>query len=38
VFITHGEANAAESFGEFLHKKAGWKVSVPEYGAEAFLE
>jgi metallo-beta-lactamase family protein len=38
VFITHGEAKAAQSFGEFLRKKTGWEVSVPEYGAEAFLE
>jgi len=38
VFITHGEAKAAKSFGEFLHKKTRWEVSVPEYGAEAFLE
>jgi len=38
VFITHGEAKSAISFGEFLHKKTGWEVSVPEYGAEVFLE
>ncbi len=38
VFITHGEAKAAQSFGEFLREKTGWEVSVPEYGAEAFLE
>lgn len=38
VFITHGEAKAAKSFGEFLHEKTRWEISVPEYGAEAFLE
>jgi len=38
VFITHGEANAAQSFGAFLREKTDWEVSVPEYGAEAFLE
>ena len=38
VFITHGEAKSAISFGEFLHKKTGWEVSVPEYGEEAILE
>jgi len=37
VFITHGEANAAKSFGEFLHEKTGWEVSIPEYGAEVSL-
>jgi len=38
VFITHGEARSALSFGDFLHKKTGWEVSVPEYGEEAILE
>jgi len=37
VFITHGEANAAKSFGEFLHEKTGWEVTNPEYGAEVSL-
>ena len=37
VFITHGEATAAKSFGEFLHEKTGWEVSIPEYGAEVSL-
>jgi len=38
VFITHGEAKAAQSFGEFLREKNGWEVSIPEYGTEVFLE
>lgn len=37
VFITHGEASAAQSFGEFLHEKTGWEMSVPEYGEEILL-
>jgi len=37
VFITHGEARAARSFGEFLHEKTGWEISIPEYGAEVLL-
>ncbi|MCD6299689.1 MAG: MBL fold metallo-hydrolase [Dehalococcoidales bacterium] len=37
VFITHGEAKAAQSFGEFLHKKTGWETSVPEYREEVLL-
>jgi metallo-beta-lactamase family protein len=38
VFVTHGEPEAAEQFGEFLRQKTGWKVSVPEYKAEVVLE
>ena len=38
VFITHGEARAAQSFGEFLHEKTGWEISIPEYGAEVSLQ
>lgn len=38
LFVVHGEANVAEQFGEFLREKTGWKVSVPEYKAEALLE
>jgi len=38
VFITHGEARAAQSFGEFLHEKTGWEMSVPEYGEEILLD
>ena len=38
VFVTHGEEEAAESFGEFLRESTGWDVSVPGYGEEALLE
>ena len=38
LFVVHGEANVAEQFGGFLRQKTGWKVSVPEYEAEALLE
>ena len=38
LFVTHGESSAAQRFGEFLRDKTGWEISVPEYGAEAFLE
>ncbi|MFC2020418.1 MBL fold metallo-hydrolase RNA specificity domain-containing protein [Chloroflexota bacterium] len=37
VFITHGEARAAQSFGGFLREKTGWEVSIPEYGEEVSL-
>jgi len=38
VFIVHGEARAAKKFGQFLRKKTGWEVSVPEYRTEAILD
>ncbi|MCF7816898.1 MAG: MBL fold metallo-hydrolase [Kiritimatiellales bacterium] len=38
VFITHGEASVAASFGEFLHGKTGWNCVVPEYGQEVVLD
>ncbi len=37
VFVTHGEAQAAQSFGQFLHEKTGWEIAVPEYGTEVLL-
>ena len=37
VFVTHGEAEIAEQFGQLLSKKKGWNILVPEYGAEAIL-
>ena len=38
LFVTHGEPEAAEQFGEFLRQKTGWEVSVPEYREEVLLE
>jgi metallo-beta-lactamase family protein len=37
VFVTHGEAEVAESFGNFLREKTGWDISVPDYLAEVEL-
>ena len=37
VFVTHGETQAAQSFGKFLHEKTGWEIAVPEYGTEVLL-
>jgi len=37
VFVVHGESSSARSFGDFLKKKTGWAVSVPEYGTEFIL-
>ncbi len=38
VFVVHGEPKAANNFSEFLRRKTGWDISVPEYGAEVFLD
>ncbi|MFC1940418.1 MBL fold metallo-hydrolase RNA specificity domain-containing protein [Chloroflexota bacterium] len=38
VFVTHGESQTANHFGDFLKAKTGWDISVPEYRAEAFLD
>ena len=38
VFITHGESEVAESFGNFLREKAGWNISIPHYLAEVELD
>jgi metallo-beta-lactamase family protein len=38
VFVTHGESEVAESFGNFLRKKTGWDISIPDYLAEVELE
>ncbi len=38
VFVTHGESQAANHFGNFLKAKTGWEISVPEYRTEAVLE
>jgi metallo-beta-lactamase family protein len=38
VFVTHGEAEVADRFGESLREKTGWEVSVPDYQEEVLLE
>jgi metallo-beta-lactamase family protein len=38
IFITHGEARAAESFKAFIKEKTGFKVMVPTYGLKVRLE
>jgi metallo-beta-lactamase family protein len=38
VFITHGEAEAAESFAGYLSQKTGWKTLIPHYKQEVNLE
>jgi metallo-beta-lactamase family protein len=38
VFITHGEASAAENFREYLTEKTGFEASVPNYGESVRLD
>ena len=38
IFITHGEAKAAERFREFLKEKTGYSASVPTYSMKVRLE
>ncbi|MEA3254046.1 MAG: MBL fold metallo-hydrolase [Chloroflexota bacterium] len=38
LFITHGEAEAAQHFADFLREKTDWEISVPEYQDEVILE
>jgi len=38
VFVTHGESEVAESFGNFLRKKTGWDISIPDYLEEVELD
>jgi len=37
LFVIHGEAESAQSFGRYVHEKTGWDVAVPEYREEAIL-
>jgi len=38
LFITHGEADTALHFADFLKEKTGWEISVPEYKEEVLLD
>ena len=38
VFITHGEAEAAEKFLEFLTQQTGFKAVVPIYNSRVSLD
>lgn len=38
VFVTHGEPDAAHTFGSLLSEKNGWNVEVPEYQQEITLD
>ncbi len=38
VFVTHGEAEAAESLSLQIHEKYGWKTSVPSYQDQVIVD
>jgi metallo-beta-lactamase family protein len=38
VFVNHGEAETARSFGSFLCERTGWDVAVPDYKNEYVLD
>ena len=38
LFVTHGEPESAYQFAEFLKEKTGWKISVPGYKEEVYLD
>jgi metallo-beta-lactamase family protein len=38
VFVVHGEAESALSFGDYVHEQTGWDVSVPAYQDEVVLK
>jgi metallo-beta-lactamase family protein len=38
VFVVHGEAESASSFGNYLKEQTGWNVSVPAYQDEVVLD
>ena len=38
LFVTHGEPEVAEKFGNFLKEKMGWEISVPGYRTEVQLD
>jgi metallo-beta-lactamase family protein len=38
LFVIHGEAESAQSFGRYVHEKTGWDVAVPDYREEVILD
>ncbi len=37
LFVTHGEPRAAESLAAVLRARAGWQISIPDYGERVEL-
>ena len=38
LFVVHGESESARHFGDFIHEKTGWPVTVPAYQDEITLD
>jgi len=38
IFVVHGEAESAKSFGAYIQEKTGWEVMVPEFKDEVILD
>jgi len=38
VFVVHGETESAKAFGNYVRKKTGWDVTVPDYEDEVVLD
>jgi metallo-beta-lactamase family protein len=38
VFVVHGEAKSARSFGDYIREQTGWQVTVPAYRDQIVLD
>jgi len=38
VFVVHGEADSAKTFGDFVKKTTGWNVTVPAYKDQILID
>ena len=38
AFVTHGEADVAQRFGNTLMEKLAWDVAVPQHGDRVVLD
>ena len=38
VFVVHGEAESARSFGDYVREQTGWRVTIPEYQDQILLD
>ncbi len=38
LFVTHGEPDVSQHFANFLRKRTGWEISVPQYRDKVILD
>jgi metallo-beta-lactamase family protein len=38
LFVTHGEPDVSQYFANFLRKRTGWEISVPQYRDKVILD